>query len=348
MSGKYIFVLLLLCFFSIKSFSANNITRTVSGVVVDAHTKEPLSLANVALQKSGFGQSSDRNGCFKFKGHIFSGDTLTVKYMGYESFSVPVSFGKNDSLFIKVSLQPLVLPMPEVSVAASRFNLERQLMALDPSAMHFTPADLEKLPSVAFADVYRALQKQPGITMTSEASPQIHIRGGNMDQNLVLLDGAPIYYPYHFLGISSSFNMDALDAINVSLGGFSTYFGNRLSSVLALSTKQPQEKFKTKLNLNIIGTDVTSCGKIGSKISWLGSFRASYFDIVEALGVNEIPYQFQDGIAKLTFNPTEKHHLQLTFFGNHDNLDENNKKKSYLSSSTDTTKQAFYDINRNT
>ena len=112
------------------------------------------------------------------KDTIFSGDTLTVKYMGYESFSVPVSFGKNDSLFIKVSLQPLVLPMPEVSVAASRFNLERQLMALDPSAMHFTPADLEKLPSVAFADVYRALQKQPGITMTSEASPQIHIRGG--------------------------------------------------------------------------------------------------------------------------------------------------------------------------
>ena len=161
-SGKYNFYLLFICMTSIYVFSANTITRTVSGVVVDAHTKKPLSLANVSLQKSGFGQSSDRNGLFKFKGHIFSGDTLTVRYMGYESFKVPVSFGENDSLFINVSLQPLVLPMPEVSVAASRFNLERQLMALDPSAITFFTSGSGKTAGCRFCRSVSCSTKETG------------------------------------------------------------------------------------------------------------------------------------------------------------------------------------------
>jgi|GEM_PF-2019779 len=336
------------CLLPLLAMSSSAATRhhIISGIVLDGKTLRPLAGANITLLRCGLGQTSDQDGTFRLADDLSHSDTLQVRYLGYSPFVFAVSFGDSDSIFLRVHLSPTVLHMPEITISASQGNLEQQLMALDPSAMRLSPEQLERVPQVAFPDLYRSLQKTQGITANSEVSPQLHIRGGNMDQNLVLLDGAPIYYPFHFLGISSSFNMDAIDDVNLSLGGFSAYFGNRLSSVLSLRTCEPDSTIKTRLNLHLIGADVTSSGRIGTKIGWLASFRASYFDLVNRLGVKEIPYRFSDGTLKLQFMPSDRHLVQLTVFRNYDQLDDDKESTHYLYSSVDSAQQSYAQINR--
>ncbi len=319
----------------------------LTGVTLDAATGSPLAGANVTLRLSGLGQPAAGDGSFRFDGNLAVRDTLRVTYMGYEPLILPVTFSGTDSLFFLLRLRPIILSMPEITVAAPRYLLERELIGLDPSALNLSPRQLQQIPQVVFADLFRSLQKQPGVISGTEASPQLHIRGGNMDQNLVLLDGAPVYYPFHFLGISSSFNMDALDAVTLSPGGFSAYFGNRLSSVVSLASRQPQKEWKTTVNIQLIGLDITTGGKIGNAFGWIGSIRAGYFDLAEKLGVKDIPYAFQDGMTALHFDPSPRQHLQLSLFGNNDALDLDEKSTDWLYSSTDTTRTSYTGIRSN-
>jgi len=331
-------ILLLLLFSALPAAYGQFILR---GHVADAETGDPLSLANITLSDSGKGQISDSKGNFIFAKVPGRTDTLHIRYMGYHPQDIPVSFKDGDSLFVSVLLQPAVLPMPEISVAASRVFLERRLIEMDPTARVFTAKQLSSLPKVGFADIYRALQKQQGITQSNEASPQLYIRGGDMDQNLIMLDGAPIYYPFHFLGIGSSFNPDAIDGVSLSIGGFSSYFGNRLSSVIAFQSRQPEPGIHASANLQLIGADATLSGTITGKISWLASFRTSYFDLVQKLGVKQIPYSFEDGLFKLEYDPSPKQHAQFTLFKNRDNLNEDEKYKGILHSSSDSSETTY-------
>jgi len=318
----------------------------VSGHVVDAETGRALALANITLHSTGAGQSSDNRGHFVFTTFVNSSDTLHISYMGYKPQVIPVSFTNSDSLYLNILLQPVVLEMPEISVSATRFLLERRLIAMDPTARSFTPKQIALIPQVGFADIYRALQKQQGIVQSNEASPQLYVRGGSMDQNLVMLDGAPVYYPFHFLGIGSSFNSDALGGVTVSPGGFSTYFGNRLSSVIAMQSRQPQKDVQGAANLQVIGADATLCGKLGNQVGWLASYRTSFFDLAQKLGVKQIPYSFTDYVVKLAYDPSLQHHLQVTLFANHDNLNDDGEFKGILNSSTDLSQTEYTQIVR--
>ena len=201
--------------------------------------------------------------------------------------------------------------------------------------------EIKEIPAVAVPDLYRALQKVPGVTFTSEASPEMNVRGGNFDQNLVMLDGAVIYYPFHFLGITSSFNIEMIDDIDFSLGGFSARFGDRLSSVLNIHTKKPQHHFPRRLNLSLIGGDLTTGGKVKNSFGWIFSGRTSYFDLVNKFVKEKVPYTFYDGILKLEFQPDRNQCFELIFFKNNDRVYLNDKTNGYLKSSTDASTMKY-------
>lgn len=319
---------------------------TLRGHIADAETGRSLALANITLHSSGAGQSSDQQGHFVLTTLTNRNDTLHISYMGYKPQVIPVSFNGSDSLYLNILLQPVVIDMPEISVSATRFLLERRLIAMDPTGRSFTAKQIALIPQVGFTDIYRALQKQQGIVQSNEASPQLYVRGGSMDQNLVMLDGAPVYYPFHFLGIGTSFNADALGGVTVSPGGFSSYFGNRLCSVIAMQSRQPQEDFQGAANIQVIGADATLCGKLGDRIGWLASYRTSYLDLVQKLGVKQIPYSFTDYVVKLACDPSLQHHLQVTLFANHDNLNDDDSDKKILYSSIDNSTAKYNNILR--
>jgi hypothetical protein len=317
----------------------------LKGRVRDASDGQPLANANLSLQCHRTGTISRINGSFEFNGLSCKRDTLTVSFMGYETQKIPILFAGTTSLELTIELHPKVLSLPEVRVTASRHQLERKLVAMDPSARILDTRTLRNMPMAGFADIFRSLQKQQGIAQTNEASPQLSIRGGNQDQNLILLDGAPVYYPFHLLGLASGFNPEAIDGVIVSLGGFSTYFGNRLSSVLSLQSRHPQEEVQATVNVQAIGVDATLSGKWGA-LGWLASYRTGYFDLVEKLGITEVPYRLDDGLVKLQFDPSTNHHVQLTLFGNRDDLDDDETQTGYLYSMTGDRRTAYESILR--
>ncbi len=317
----------------------------LKGRIRDASDGQPLANANLSLHCHQTGTISRIDGSFEFHDLSCERDTLTVSFMGYESQKIPIHFADTTSLELAVGLHPKVLSLPEVRVTASRHQLERKLVAMDPSARILDTRTLRNMPMAGFADLFRSLQKQQGIAQTNEASPQLSIRGGNQDQNLILLDGAPVYYPFHLLGLASGFNPEAIDGVIVSLGGFSAYFGNRLSSVLSLQSRHPQEEVQATVNVQAIGVDATLSGKWGA-LGWLASYRTGYFDLVEKLGITEVPYRLDDGLVKLQFDPSTNHHVQLTLFGNRDDLDDDETETGYLYSMTGDRRLAFDTILR--
>ncbi|MBD3377083.1 TonB-dependent receptor plug domain-containing protein, partial [candidate division KSB1 bacterium] len=337
-------VLLILSIFFFSNLLADtgqkNDKATINGIIIDKESGEYLSDANLWLVKSGIGQTSDKNGHFTFKTQKTGLDTLVVKFMGYQTYKTPVLLEIGKEYNLEILLRSNVLLLETINVAANRPDIESLMMDADPSIYTIKARNLRNAPTVGFTDVFRTLQKLPSISSTNEVSPQLYIRGGGADQNLVLLDGACVYYPFHFLGINSSFNHDALDQVMLSPGGFSAFFGGRLSSVLSINSKHPTNHPETTINLHSIGADLTTSGKVNEKLGYLFSGRTSFFDVTNKLFMDDIPYNFQDWLGSITFTPSLKQKWQITVFGNQDHLDNHQKYTADLFSlQNNSTKQ---------
>ncbi|MBN2001497.1 TonB-dependent receptor plug domain-containing protein [candidate division KSB1 bacterium] len=284
---------------------------TITGTVVDVRTGKPLDGANVQLTLVRTGASSDSNGRFELFVSRNRMDTLLVSFIGYQQKKIPIVVPLKQPII--VALQPMVLPMPAVSVSGERFDREHRLFAMDPSVQRISHEDIKTTPFVLAPDLYRALQKLPGVTSNNETSPQLSVRGGNTDQNLVLIDGAPVYYPYHLLGLASAFNPDTFEDIYFSLGGFSAAYGGKLSSVLSLDTREPQKDFPHRINLSLTGGDITTGGKMSPSVGWLFSGRLCYLNLLNRLNIG-YPYEFYDGLFKMNFQPGRGHKISFTVF----------------------------------
>jgi outer membrane cobalamin receptor len=97
---------------------------------------------------------------------------------------------------------------------------------------------IKRMPGLAEADVIRSIQGLPGVVASSDFSTKIYVRGGGSDQNLILLDKAVVYSPVHFFGLFSTFLVEAIDEVNFYKGGFPPEYGNRLSSVLDIGSRE--------------------------------------------------------------------------------------------------------------
>jgi hypothetical protein len=306
---KYISPLILICIM-IAACKANS---RISGVVI-ATDGRPLEGANIQLLNSENGTTTDKNGFFSLNNISFQKDTIFISFMGYEKIKVPLDSKKS---FYKITLTPKTISLPGVSILASR-DLEHRAFKIDPGARMIKTAYIQRFSGMAIPDLYKALQNLPGVSMTNEISPQFNVRGGNFDQNLVLLDGAAIYYPFHAFGLFSSFNSDIIENADFSLGGFSAQYGNRLSSVLSINSKKVDKNFKQKLDISLIGTDFALGGNaIGA--SWLFSGRLSYFDLVNLFSSAKIPYRLYDGFLKVEV-PLKNNSIEFFIFKNTDRL----------------------------
>ncbi len=349
MGNRFLFRLLHLCLFRFLFLLVLNDTagakhvqplkmHSVTGTVLDAETGKVLKNADVQLLPAKTGTSCDADGRFTLPLSDLKNDTLFVSFIGYKSKKVPLKMPLKRRY--NISLLPVVLPMPEVSVSGERFDKEHRLFAMDPTVKRISQKLLKTSPFVAAPDLYRTLQKLPGVSSNNETSPQFSVRGGNTDQNLVLIDGAPVYYPYHILGLASAFNPDMFDDVYFSLGGFSTAYGGKLGSVLVLKTREPQRDFPHRINLSMLGGDITTGGKIGRDLGWLFSGRLCYLNLLNKFDIG-LPYQFYDGLFKLDFRPGSRHKVLFTVFRNSDAFAFDDKDELELTSETDLGKQSI-------
>ncbi len=280
-------LIILILFFACQRICAEkqsvNNGFTVSGYVKDAENGEMLIGATVVIDGTTKGTVTNEYGFFS----ISTGeedDTLEISYLGYESQKTQV----DGSARITIELEPVTQTMEEVTVTGGREVGSSRFPMLGVETM--ASSSINQIPVLmGETDPMKALQMLPGVSATSEGSSNFTVRGGNPDQNLLLMDEAIVYNAGHLLGFFSVFNNEAIKNIQLYKRDFPASKGGRLSSVLDVKTrKKNMKKFSGSAGLGLISSKATFEGPIvKNKASFLVSGRRTYLDVFLPLAPEE-------------------------------------------------------------
>lgn len=210
--------------------------HTISGYITDAQTGEKLIGASVFDVNTYRGVSTNNYGFYSLSS---SSQTvqLTVSYVGFASYSVSVNLLADTLINISLSSSASI---DEVVVEGNRTN---EVHSSQMSTIDLPMKTANKLPVVfGEADIIKTLQLLPGVQSGNEAMNGMYVRGGGADQNLILLDGVPVYNANHLFGFFSVFNSDAIQSVKLTKGAFPARYGGRLSSVLDISMKEGNDQ----------------------------------------------------------------------------------------------------------
>ena len=295
----------------------------ISGFVTDSSSGEALIGANVVLIESGKGMATEMNGYYIIQGVAEGMYTLMVSYVGFRTYRAPVSIAAGESKKINVTLSEKMVEMTEVEVTAERLQRRNNIQ---PSKVNLSPRMMKAAPALAEPDLFRTIQALPGVLTTSEFSTGLVIRGGNTDQNLILLDGITVYNPSHLGGVFSNFIVDGVKEAELIKGGYNAEYGGRLSAVLnVISREGNRNKFKGKANLSLLSAQTTLEGPF-YKGAWLVSGRRTYFDVLlpkvlpEGTASKIPPYYFYDIQSHIFSDITSQDRVSISFYNGIDDL----------------------------
>ena len=237
---------------------------------------------------------------------------IIIQYLGYAPLK------KNITLNSKSIINDFELLPANIQIQAAEIKGEKESRqtVTQYSSIKVTQAQLSSLPSLAEADIFRTLQSLPGVLQSSEFSTGLIIRGGNTDQNLILLDGITVYNPSHLGGIFSNFIVEAIKEANLTKGGYNAEYGGRLSAVLDVISREGNRKdFKLKTDISLLSAKATAEGPF-YKGAWLISGRRTYFDkIAEAYDYTAIPpYYFYDMQGHAFTDLTYKDRIRISIY----------------------------------
>ncbi|MEW7278164.1 TonB-dependent receptor [Aquimarina sp. 2201CG1-2-11] len=251
---------------------------TISGYVKESGSQEYLPSVSIYIPDSGVGASTNDYGFFSLT--IPEGAyELLISYVGYKTIRKKTELRSDLVLNIELDLETESLD--EVIIEVDRGVNESQVTQM--SVVTIKPSEIEDIPAIlGEKDVIKALQLMPGIQRGNEGSAGFFVRGGTPDQNLIILDEAPVYNSNHLFGIFSVFNGDAIKSIETFKGGFPARFGGRLSSVLKIDTKNGnKERLTGKVNVGLISSSLLLEGPISKgKTSFIFGGRRTYADLL--------------------------------------------------------------------
>lgn len=310
---KYL-ILSILIVISIDSFSQQK--YTISGFVNDNENGESLIGVNVIIQEKLVGTTSNTYGFYSLTLPEGSYE-ISFTYIGFESLKQSVNLNKNISL--NVDLISSSTDIGEVTIVAEETVVERTQTSIVEVPVQL----IKNIPALlGEVDVLKAIQLLPGVQSGGEGTSGFYVRGGGPDQNLILLDGVPVYNASHLFGFFSVFNADAIKNVRLTKGGFPARFGGRLSSVLEIDMKEGNmKKIEGEGSIGLISSKLTLQGPIiKDKTSFIVSGRRTYIDILaqpfirSANDGNPAGYFFYDLNAKLNHKFSEKDRLYLSAY----------------------------------
>lgn len=295
---------------------------SLSGYVRDEGTGEALIGATVAAPELKTGTSANTYGYFSLSlPAVGDSVTLVFAYIGYQTLAVRMQVVTNPEQ-LKINLLPDGNKLEEVVIKAHADNENVQRTAM--SVINLPVSQIKAIPVIAGErDVLKAVQFLPGVSAGSEGTTGFYVRGGNIDQNLVLLDEAVVYNPNHLFGLVSTFNVNALNSVNLIKGGFPAQYGGRLSSVLDVTMREGnKKKFSGEGGIGIISSNLTLEGPIQKgKSSFIVSGRRSYLDLFLIpfnKGGNKTDYKLYDLNVKVNYELGKNDHLFASFFKGND------------------------------
>jgi hypothetical protein len=291
-------------------------TFTISGYVKDAQSKEALIGATLYAPQSQIGTSTNEYGYYSLTLKSTDSTDLVIAYVGYQAQAKRLFLTQNVllDLFLTQGAE-----LQEVTVAATRND--HHVSKAQVGIINVPMREIKNLPVLAGErDVMKILHFLPGVQQAQEGTTGFLVRGGNIDQNLVQLDEATVYNPNHLFGLFSTFNVNALNNVQLIKGGFPAKFGGRLSSILDITMKDGnKQKFETQGGIGLLSTNLSVEGPlISNKASFIMSGRRSYLDLLLApftpADKQGTTYRFYDLNAKVNIELGQRDKLFLSAF----------------------------------
>ncbi len=309
----------------------------LSGVVVDS-LFVPFSSAHVFIQ-----QQKRKTVTTNSKGEFFVELTkgffkLEITYTGYQKFSVNLNISGDSTL--RIVMRPKSEELEEVTITADRTLQSDQFQTTRMSTNSLSGKEISSIPVLGGeADVIKTIQLLPGVTKGADGTTDLFVRGGAADQNLVLLDGAPVYNTGHLFGFLSVFNPDVLDKVESINGAFPAEYGGRLSSILDVTSRSSfPTKTQVKGNIGLLASRLMIEQPIlKDKLSFTLAGRRTYVDQVVKLVGQELPYFFYDLNGKILYRPNANSRWEFTFYEGNDVLSFSNLPRASLRNRNITT-----------
>ena len=312
--------------------SAQAQTRyTISGYLRDGSSGEALIGANVLDRARGQGTAANTYGFYSItlpQGPV----VLRYSFVGFQPQELTLSLQADTVINVNLSLAG---ELDEVVITGNAEAIEQTTQM---STIDVPIAQIKTLPALmGEVDVIKTLQLLPGVQSGTEGSAGIYVRGGGPDQNLILLDGVPVYNANHLFGFFSVFNADAINHVELIKGGFPARYGGRLSSVIDISMKEGNnQEFHGEGSLGLISSKLTLEGPIWKdKTSFIVSGRRTYIDVLAAPLIalqngqdpnqrSNLGYFFHDVNAKLNHRFSDRNRIYLSVYTGLDKFYVNN------------------------
>lgn len=316
---KFIAFILLINIFITNSYSQSKKNKnyyTISGFIKESRSLETLIGVNVFNTRKKVGTISNTYGFYSLS---LPQDSvkLVFSYVGYPQ--QVFEFYLNKDTILDVELKPS-LDLKEVIISGEKYQKISENSRM--SVIEIPMKQVNAIPALfGEKDVLKVIQLMPGVQKGSEGSSGFYVRGGSPDQNLIILDDAPVYNAFHLFGFFSIFNGDAIKSLELTKGGFPAHYGGRLSSVLDMNMKDGnKENFGGECGIGIISSRLTVEGPIKKgKSSFLLSGRRTYIDLLIMPFLpkdSKVGYYFYDFNAKLNFDLDKKNRIFVSgYFG---------------------------------
>ena len=311
---KIIFILLLFIpsiFYAQEKF-------TLSGFVSDKNNGENIIGVNIFCKELKQGVVSNTYGFYSLT--LPAGNyEISFSYIGYKTQVYNLNLEKDIQKNIAFDITSF--SVGEVQVRAKANIVEKT----ETSVIEVPIEQIKTIPALlGEVDIIKAIQLLPGV-QSSEGTSGFYVRGGGPDQNLILLDGVPVYNASHLGGIFSVFNADAIKSVRLTKGGFPARFGGRLSSVLQIDMKEGNSKeFKGDASIGLISSKFTFEGPIiKDKTSFIISARRTYLDLIVAPflpSTTDLTLYFYDLNAKINHKISKKDRIYLSAYSGKDKL----------------------------
>lgn len=303
--------------------------------VIDGTNEQPIEFATIFITPCECGGATDEKGTLQM--NLEEGAyQITSSNLGYTTDTTFATIPATNAIEIKLYPQGYDLETITVVGEDNRLNIERTELGIQ----QLNANQIRALPTaIGEIDILRSLTMLSGVGSAGEASNGVSVRGGSLDQNLILLDGAPIFNPTHLFGVFSVFTPDAVSAVELYKANLPAKFGGRITSVMDVRVKNPNtEKFKLSGGIGLVSSRIAvETPIVKKKLSLLASARVSNSDLlfttIERL--KNTKAQFQDATIKLSWKASDRDNIFWTGFYSHDfyQLDINSNINSIIASS---------------
>lgn len=294
---------------------------TISGSIIDKETRVPIPRVNVQASETNYGTTTDDSGLFSLSvtpgAHV-----VEVSFVNYETKILDILAYTDGEIHVELEETPTML---------------QEIIFQDHAAQDLTTAkigqvqlairEIKRAPALlGEVDLVRQVQILPGVTTAGEAASGFNVRGGSVDQNLILYDGMPVFNSSHVFGFLSAFNSEAIRSVTFSRGGISAEYGGRASSVLDIQSKDgASDKWNGNAGIGMITSNFMINGPINKrKLSLAASVRSTYSNwLVHAIrsdygNLSNSSVYFYDGTLKLTQTISDRTKLSFTGYSSKD------------------------------